>query len=86
MKCQKYQQWIPQIGLVESIDDSKVTIDWLEGTFTSTWNFWKYKGKPVREIFPRRAVIKTIKFTAGMRLRKCDANLIKDDYLDVEYV
>ena len=86
LKCQKYKEWIPQIGQVERIDESQVTIDWLDGTYTGTWTFWKYRGKAVREVFPRRAVINQVKFTPAMRLSKSDVESIKKDYLDAEYV
>ena len=52
LKCQKYKQWIPQIGQVVALDDTTITVDWLDGTYSGTWCFWKHRGKPVHEIFP----------------------------------
>ena len=86
LKCDKYREWAPQIGKITAIDNSTVTIDWLEGTYTNTWNYWKYRDKPVSEVFPRRAIIKPIELTASMRLKKADISLIKQDYIDTEYV
>ena len=81
-----YRDWIPQIRKVIAIDNSTVTIDWLDGTSTSTWNFWRHKEKLVREAFPCRVVIKPIEFTASTRRKNFDINLARQDYLDVEYV
>lgn len=40
---------LPQLGKVVAIDESSVKVDWLVGSYSSIFTFWKEKG---RKYFP----------------------------------
>ena len=86
LKCEKYKDFLPQIGHIAEIDDSSVTIEWLEGSFSGTWSYWKHRGKVITETFPKRAIIKRIELTASMRLKKTDVQDVKQLYETAEFV
>ena len=87
LKINAYKDWTPQIGEVVAINNSTVTINWLDGTYTSKWEYWKHRGKPVCQKFPRRAIVRPITFTSSMKLSKPTIILLKKDYdNEVEFV
>ena len=85
--CEKYKDFTPQIGRVKSFDESSVILEWLDGTYTSTWIFWKYRNKIITETLPLRAVLHSpISFTKAMRLKATDITILKQKYVYAEYV
>ena len=85
--CQKYKDFIPQIGKIKSITEGSLLIEWLDGTYTSTWVFWKYRNKVVTETLPLRATLYSpIIFTKSMRLKSADVTVLKQKYESAEYV
>ena len=86
LKCAKYEQFLPQIGKICKLDETTVTVEWLHGTYTSNFVYWKQGGKPISEVFPRRSILQTINFTKSMRLRRDDIDNIKRLYTNAEFV
>ena len=85
--CEKYKDFAPQIGRMKSFDGSSLVLEWLNGTYTSTWIFWKYKNKIVTETLPLRAMLHSpIAFTKSMRLNSPDVTIFKEKYESAEYV
>ena len=59
-----------------AFDEGSVTIEWLDGTYTGVWAYWRDKGKVITETLPKRAVVAAIHMTRSMRLqRQTIANL-----------
>ena len=57
LRLAKYDDEIPQIAQVVEIDELNVTVEWWIGRF-NTWKRWsKAKEMPVRETFPRNAIM-----------------------------
>ena len=85
--CNKYKDFTPQIGKVKSFDESSLILEWLDGTYTSTWVFWKHKKKIITETLPLRAVLHCpLYFTKSMRLKPADITILKQKYKSAEYV
>ena len=60
----------PQIGRIKSFDGSSLVLEWLDGTYTSIWVFWKHNNKIITETLPLRAMLHSpIAFTKSMRLK-----------------
>ena len=72
LKIMKYHEELPQLGKVVEISESSVTVDWLIGTYSGTFSFWKEKGKVISEIYPLRGIICPLKLTSTMKLNKVD--------------
>ena len=86
LKCERYKDFVPQIGRLKAIKEASITVQWLEGEYEGKWKFWKDRGKIIQESFPRRALIREISFTDSMELSPEEVNKIKDCYKDVELV
>jgi len=86
LKCVKYKDYLPQIGKIIKLDESTVTIEWLNGTYSTNFVYWKQRGEPICETFPRRAVLRAITFTKSMRLQRNDIQIIKELYNNAEFV
>ena len=41
LKLLQYQEDLPQIGKVTQIDVFSVTVDWLVGSYSGTFGYWK---------------------------------------------
>ena len=54
----------------KKIDASRVEIDWLIGSYSGIFTFWKERGVVIREIYPLCGVMFPVKFTQCMRLEK----------------
>ena len=55
--CEKNKDFAPQIGRIKSFDGSSLVLEWLDGTYTSTWIFWKHRNKIITETLPLRAML-----------------------------
>jgi hypothetical protein len=86
LKIQSYCDELPQIGKVVVINETSVTVDWLVGTYSSTFSYWKEKGEVIQEHFPLRGVICPLKFTTSMRLARPDIAALKNIYTSTEFV
>ena len=86
LKCEKYKEFLPQIGRLTEINETNITIEWLDGSYTGTWVYWKTRGKVITEDFPRRAIMQTIQLTPAMKIRKDDILKLKDAYTTAEFV
>ena len=86
LKCTKYKDFLPHIGEIKELNQTTVTVAWLNGQYTSIWTYWKNRGKVITETFPVRAIIKPIQLTKGMRLRPETINELKGIYDDAEFV
>jgi len=87
LKCQKYKEFVPQIGKVVAINEATVKVQWLEGEYDEEFKFWKgRRGKIITEDFPKRAVIGRINLTASMKLTDKDISNLKDLYDKAEFV
>ena len=83
----KYDDEIPQIGMVSCFSDVEVTVEWWYGGYTHQWIAWKKKGIPVTETFPRTAVIMSgITFSKSMRLNRNTIDELKMLYNAVELI
>ena len=72
LKLLQYQEDLPQIGKVIQIDASSVTVNWLVGSYSGTFGYWKEKGKVISGEYPLRAVVCSIKLTPSMKILKND--------------
>ena len=70
MNIFQYKDELPQIGKVLKIDASRVEIDWLIGSYSGIFTFWKERGVVIRDIYPLCGVMFPVKFTQSMRLEK----------------
>ena len=86
LKCMKYKDFLPHIGEIKELDQTTITVAWLNGQYSSVWIHWKNRGKVITETFPVRALIKPIQLTKGMRLRPETINELKKIYEDCEFV
>jgi len=87
LKCQKYKEFLPQIGKVITVKDATLKVEWLEGEYTEEFKFWKgRRGKTIIEEFPKRAVMGKVTLTASMRLTNNDIATLKDNYTAAEFV
>ena len=86
LKCFKYKDFLPHIAKLSSIDETTVQVEWLDGTYSGTWAYWKDRGKVIIETFPRRALIGAINMTASMRLKRETITSLKEFYLKTEFV
>lgn len=86
LKIMQYHEDLPQIGKVVEITESSVSVDWLVGSYSSTFSFWKEKGTVIREIFPLRGIVCPLKLTSAMKLTKDDIKTLKELYLAAEFV
>lgn len=86
LKVSKYCEELPQIGKVAEIDDASIKVDWLVGSYSSNFAFWKEKGTVIQEVFPLRGVVCPIKLSSAMRLAKVDAVALKKVYISAEFV
>ena len=77
LKLIKYEEELPQIGRVEKINSSTVTVNWLIGSYSGVFSFWKEKGKVICETYPIRSVMCSILFSSSMRMNKKDVQSIK---------
>lgn len=79
-------EYLPQIGKLCAMDDASVTVEWLDGSYSGVWVFWKSRGKIIKETFPRRAVIGAIVMRPAMRIKKEYISLLKNEYTSCEFV
>ena len=86
LKILQYHEELPQIGKVKEISPATVTIDWLVGSYSGIFSFWKEKGRVICETFPLRGIMTYIKLTQSMRLRKEDIVTLKKLYSTAEFV
>lgn len=86
LKIMKYHEDLPQIGKVIKISKSSVCVDWLVGSYSATFAFWKEKGKVIREVFPLRGIVCPIELTSAMKLKKQDISSLKNLYISAEFV
>ena len=86
LKCHKYKDFLPHIAEVKEIDDSSVTINWMNGSYSGTWTYWKSRGRVIVETYPNRAILMTIKLTKAQRLTKGDAEKLRSIYSNTEFI
>ena len=84
--CEQYKDFLPQIGKLKKINESTITVQWLEGEYEGKWKFWKNRGKIIQESFPIRALIREITFDKEMEFSTTAAEKINKLYDDVEFV
>ncbi len=77
LKIQQYSEDLPQIGRVKNMNPTTVTVEWLVGSYTGSFSYWKEKGNVICETFPLRGIMKTVKLSQSMRLAKDDIPLLK---------
>ena len=80
LTCEKYKEFIPQIAKLKTINKScgTVKVEWLHGSYHSTWIEWKYRGKVIIETVPQRSVLHApLTFTPAMRLKSADIVTLK---------
>ena len=83
---QYYYEDLSQIGKVVEINYSSVTVDWLVGSYSGTFGFWRERGKVIREVYPLRGTMCHLKLTPAMKLTKVDICTLKKIYLSAEFV
>jgi hypothetical protein len=86
MKIHKYHDELPQIGRILRLDATTVTIQWMVGSYTGNFSYWKEKGSIIAETFPRRGIMCRVLLTQSMRLGKEVATAIKEAYKTAEFV
>lgn len=86
LKIEKYREELPQIGKVVAIDEASVTVNWLIGSYSGIFTYWKERGEIIQEVFPLRGVICPIKLSPSMRLAKVDSSTLKEIYVSSEFV
>ena len=86
LKIKQYYEDLPQIGKVVKINDSSVTVDWLVGSYSGTFGFWRERGKVIREVYPLRGIMCHLKLTPAMKLTKVNICSLKKTYLSAEFV
>ena len=84
LRCFKYKDYLPQIGRLSSINDTTVEIEWLDGSYSGIWVYWKHRGKLISETFPRRALVGAINLSASMRLKSETVTSLKQVYQETE--
>ncbi len=82
LKCEHYKGCLPQVAQLTNVNDTEIEFNWLNGTYSGLWAFWKSKRKVVSEALPRRALIRKVELSSSMRL----ANALKEIYNDAEFV
>ena len=86
LRLAKYDDEIPQIAQVIEVDELNVTVEWWIGTFHETWRQWKIKEEPVKETFPRNAVIYLVTFTKSTRFNSKLIAELKQIYQEIELI
>ena len=64
MKIERYRQELPQIGKVKEINSSTVTVEWLIGSYSGIFMFWKERGVIICDSSRRYQFHKTDCFNA----------------------
>ena len=86
LRCFKYKDFLPQIGRLSSINETTVQVEWLDGSYSGIWAYWKDRGKVIVETFPRRALVGGINMSASMRLKSETVSSLKKVYQETEFV
>ena len=58
------------LNIDRCINPTTFTIEWLVGSYSGVFSYWKEKGSVISEKFPLRGIMRSIKFTQSMRLTK----------------
>lgn len=77
----KYPEF-PQIGKVQSYNETEITISWFDGTFSDIWNEVKLKGekKWCEKVQRSEILLCDIEFTKGQRLKKDCVQALREIY------
>lgn len=87
MACEKYKEFLPNIGRLIKLNETKVNVEWLEGDYDEQLTFWKgYRGRIITEEVPLRSVLCKVSLTASMTLSKCQVKTLKEKYAVAEFV
>ena len=68
------------------MDSSTVTVNWLIGSYSGVFSFWKVKGEVICETYPIRSVMCSILLSSSMRMNKKDIQSVKQAYSVAEFV
>lgn len=83
----EYRDEIPQIGRVLTVEEEVVTIEWLQGTYSSLWKVCKRReGRnvvPWVEDIPKTAIISKVELTKGQRLPGAVKTKLKSLYANL---
>ena len=66
----QYREELTQIGKVVKLNESSVSVEWLVGSYSSTFSFWKERGRVICESFLLRGTVCRLKLTPAMNLLK----------------
>ena len=82
----QYREELPQIGKVVKLNEASVSVEWLVGSYSGTFSFWKERGRVICESFPLRGIVCRLKLTPAMKLTKADVCGLKKIYISAEFV
>ena len=83
----QYREELTQIGKVVKLNESSVSVEWLVGSYSGTFGFWKERGRVICESFLLRGTMCRLKLTPAMNLRtKADVCGLKKIYISAEFV
>ena len=66
----QYREELTQIGKVVKLNESSVSVEWLVGSYSGTFSFWKERGRVICESFLLRGTVCHLKLTPAMNLLK----------------
>ena len=87
LRLKEYDDEVPQIAKVVSIDELEVNIEWWIGGWTKTWNQWKTKGQVNTATVHKNAIIMApFAFTKSNRLPREVCDKLRKLYDDIEFM
>ena len=70
LQIMQYREELTQIGKVVKLNESSVSVEWLVGSYSGTFSFWKERGRVICESFLLRGTVCRLKLTPAMNLLK----------------
>ena len=67
----QYREELTQIGKVVKLNESSVSVEWLVGSYSGTFSFWKKRGRVICEIFLLRRTV-SLETDSSYELTKAD--------------
>ena len=69
----QYREELTQIGKVVKLNESSVSVEWLVGSYSGTFSFWKERGRVICELFLLRGTVCTsLETDSSYELTKAD--------------
>ena len=70
LQIMQYREELTQIGKVVKLNESSVSVEWLVGSYSGTFSFWKERRRVICESFLLRGTVCRLKLTPAMNLLK----------------